>query len=105
MREESSPVELEGPETQRGERCYAKAKGERSARVRARQASASSQNEAEESDEAEDDAAGRREWDNRVPRWWRERKVAARIGEQETAKRVSLETKSRRQTWETATKG
>ena len=55
-------MELEGPETQRGERCYAEAKGERSARARARKASASSQNEAEESDEAEDG----RGWTTRV---------------------------------------
>ena len=94
-------MEVEGPETQRGERCYAKAKGERSARARARKASASSQNEAGESDEAEDDAAGRREWDNRVPRWWRE-SCCEIWRARDCEESLSRNKEAHGQTWETA---
>lgn len=83
MREESSPVELEGPETQRGERCYAKAKGERSARARARKASA--RRAMRQRTTRQDDESGTTACPGGGV------KVAARFGEQETAKRVSLE--------------
>ena len=79
---------LEGPKYA-ARRAELRRKAGEAARARDRQAAASSQDEAEESDESEDETAGERQGERttRVGRTRGGMKVAARIGEKETAKR------------------